>query len=101
MNNMKGILKRPIITEKSMKEAEKARFTFEVERQADKKTIKKTVENLFSVQVLSVATRIVKGKTKRFGKRAKQVALAEYKKATVQLSPGQKIGLFEVGSIQK
>ena len=92
---------RPIITEKSMREAQKGRFTFETAKHADKLTIKKTVEELFKVRVLSVATRIVKGKSKRFGKKMKQVRLTEYKKATVRLAPGQKISLFEAtGEIQ-
>jgi len=60
---------RPIITEKSMREAQKGRFTFETAKHADKLTIKKIVEELFKVRVLSVATRIVKGKSKRFGKK--------------------------------
>lgn len=83
-----------------MKEGEKSKFTFEVLKQADKSAIKKAVEDTFKVTVLSVTTRIAKGKSKRFGSRKNLVKQSAWKKATVQLAPGQKIALFEAGGVQ-
>lgn len=93
-----NIIIKPIITEKSMSDAGKGRFTFAVLKNADKKAIKKAVEEKFKVNVLSVSTNIVKGKKIRVGARRKEVDKSDFKKAIVQLIEGQKIDLFDVGA---
>lgn len=90
------ILIRPIITEKSMDQAGRGRFTFMVEKEATKPQIQKAVEDQFKVKVLSVQTLIVKGKRGRGGKRRTVIRRSPAKKAIVKLSPGQRIDLFEV-----
>lgn len=90
------ILIQPIITEKSMDEAGKGRFTFMVVKEATKPQIKKAVENQFKVNVLSVQTLIVKGKRGRGGKRRTVIKRSPAKKAIVKLAPGQRIDFFEV-----
>lgn len=94
---MRDVLVRPVITEKSMADANNSKFTFVVDLAADKTAIKKAVEKEFSVKVLDVATVIVKYKTKRVGKKRTEKVLGSYKKALVQLVKGQKIALFELG----
>lgn len=92
---IKDILKRPIITEKSMKDAALGYFTFAVDKRAIKPEIKNVVEKLFGVNVLKVYTMQVSGKVKKVGKRKKTVKKQDFKKAIVLLKKGQKIELFE------
>lgn len=94
----KSIIIRPIITEKSVVDGKNGKYTFQVRNDATKHMIAKAVVDAFKVSVISVATSLVKGKTKRFGKLRKQVKLSNWKKALVKVSPGQKIGIFEVGA---
>ena len=91
----------PIISEKSTKDAGVARFTFKVSKKADKLAIKKAVESKFKVNVVSVSTMNVKGRTKRFGARRIEADLPSWKKAIVQLKPDQKIDLFETAATQE
>lgn len=87
----------PIITEKSMKDAQASKFTFKVEKSASKTDIKKEIEAKFKVNVVKVATITVKGRTQSFGARRIERKMPVYKKAIVALKSGQKIGLFELG----
>jgi len=92
-----SILISPVITEKSMNNAGKGKYTFKVINSANKLSIKKEVEKRFNVNVLAVTTVIVKGKVKRSGKKRMQKRTSNWKKAVVALKAGQKIDLFELG----
>lgn len=96
-----NVLIRPVITEKSMIDTENSRFTFIVEESSTKDDIKKEVEKTYSVKVLDIATIIVKGKTKRIGKKRTEKNIGSYKKAVVRLEKGQKISEFELGEKKK
>lgn len=87
----------PIISEKSMKDAGAGKFTFRAPKFVGKKDIKKVVEKNFEVNVLDVATTIVKGKTQRIGIRREEKKISAWKKAVVKLKEGQKIAAFELG----
>ena len=63
------IIKRPIITEQSMADAEMKRYTFEVAKSANKIEIAKAVEQIFGVKVAKVNTLNMQGKLKRMGAR--------------------------------
>ena len=89
------ILKRPIITEKSMKLAETGLYTFEVDKNADKNLISKIVAETFNVKVLGVKVTNVKGKMKMQRSVRKSFQRAEMKKAFVQVKKGEKIAIFE------
>lgn len=89
------IIIKPLVTEKSMADVSKGKYTFIVDKFATKPVIKQAVKDMFNVTVRSVATRIVKGKTKRIGARRQEVTEVSYKKATVLLKKGDKIALFE------
>jgi large subunit ribosomal protein L23 len=89
------IIIAPIISEKSMADAAKSKFTFRVSRRADKLSIKKEVEEKFKVNVLSVATITTKGRSTRTGTRRVEVTKQPMKKAIVTLKTGQKIALFD------
>ena len=88
------IIRRPIVTERSMDQVADRKYTFEVARGANKIQIKKAVEEIFKVEVEIVTTMNYIGKPKRqgvfSGKRA------DWKKAVVKLKEGSKtIELFE------
>jgi large subunit ribosomal protein L23 len=92
--NEYDIVVRPIITEKStlLKDAGN-QYIFEVQRDANKIEIKKAVEKLFKVKVVSVHVANMEGKKKRLGRFAGKKP--DWKKAVVKLSPKDKITIFE------
>lgn len=94
---MESLIIRPIITEKSMQDAGRGKFTFHVAMSADKNEIRKAIEKKFKVNILSVSTLKVKGKTRRAGVRRTKFQTPSWKKAIVKLKEGQKIDLFEIG----
>lgn len=89
------VLKRPIITEKSMKLAQNGLYTFEVDKNAAKPLIAKAVAEKFNVNVLNVNVINVKGKVKSQKKVRKIYKSGGFKKALVQISKGEKIAIFE------
>src|SRR3989344_3033675 len=89
------MLKRPIVTEKSMKLARAGLYTFEVDKNDNKNVIAKLISDKFKVEVVSVKTINVKGRVKSQKKVRKSFQKPSYKKAIVQLKEGQKLALFE------
>lgn len=89
------VLKRPIITEKSMKLAERHLYTFEVDKNATKAAISKVVSDKFNVKVLKVKTLNLKSETKMQRRARKFYRTQSYKKAMVQIAKNQKIAIFE------
>lgn len=89
------VLKRPIITEKSMKSAQSGLYTFEVDKNADKDLIGKIVAETFNVKVLGVKVTNVKGKMKMQRSVRKSYQKSGMKKAFVQVKKGDKIAIFE------
>lgn len=87
----------PIVTEKATGITEKLnKYTFRVSPDASKGQIKKLVENLYGVKVVSVNTMIVRGKNKsRYTKsgllRGKTTS---YKKAVVSVAEGETIDFY-------
>jgi large subunit ribosomal protein L23 len=92
--NEYDIVLRPIITEKStlLKDVGN-QYVFEVQRGANKIEIKKAVEKLFKVKVVSVHISNMEGKKKRLGRFAGKKP--DWKKAVIKLSPKDKITIFE------
>ena len=92
--NSHDIIVKPIISEKSMDQMADKKYTFEVAKGANKIEIKKAVEEIFGVKVISITTSTVKGKIKRMGATSRK--RADWKKATVRLSQDSKtIEFFE------
>jgi large subunit ribosomal protein L23 len=94
MKDAYSILKRPLITEKSMSMGPSGKYAFEVDMNANKIEIGQAVEQIFSVKVVSVNTLHVKGKVRRRG-RVSSGMTPTWKKAYVTLAPGQRIEIFE------
>tara|TARA_B100000963_G_scaffold360334_1_gene390784 strand:- start:467 stop:763 length:297 start_codon:yes stop_codon:yes gene_type:complete len=84
------LIKSPIITEQSARLNESMKqVVFKVDISANKREIKKAIEELFKVEVLKVTTSIVKGKTKR--NRFGTYKRSDFKKAFVSLSENSDI----------
>lgn len=86
----------PVISEKSMQQGGKGRFTFKVDGSLDKETIKKLIEKQFKVNVIAIRTSWIKGRTKRTGARRQEKVLSSWKKAMVTVKTGQKIDIFDI-----
>lgn len=92
--NSYDIIKRPIITEKSMsvvtdREGNEIRkYTFEVPKTVNKLEIKYAVEEVFGVKVAKVNTMNYAGKLKRMGRY--EGRRASWKKAIVTLTADSK-----------
>ena len=78
------IIRKPIITEKSMASMAEKKYTFIVHVDANKSQIKRAVEEVFNVKVEAVNTINGLGKTKRMGVHVGK--RADYKKAVVKLT---------------
>ena len=89
------IIKKPVITERSMMGAQDNKYTFEVAVDAGKIEIKKAVEEIFGVKVAKVNTLNMQGKEKRTG-RFPAGRRPSWKKAMVTLTEDSKaIEFFE------
>lgn len=78
------IIRKPIITEKSMASMAEKKYTFIVHVDANKSQIKRAVEEVFNVKVENVNTINGLGKTKRMGVHVGK--RPDYKKAIVTLT---------------
>lgn len=86
--NSYDIIRKPIITEKSMAGLAEKKYTFEVAVGANKLEIRKAIEEIFGVKVKKVNTINVLGKYKRMG--ANIGKRADWKKAVVTLTQDSK-----------
>jgi large subunit ribosomal protein L23 len=88
------IIRRPIVTEKgSALKDENNQLVFEVHPDSNKSEIKKAVEKLFKVTVLTVRTQNRIGKRKRLGRMVGR--RKSWKKAIVTLKEGNRVDFFE------
>ncbi len=94
MKSVYDVIRRPIVTERSVEGASAHKYTFEVAREANKIEIRKAVEEIFGVEVESVHTMNYDGKQRRQG--YTQGRTSAWKKAIVTLKEGSKgIEFFE------
>lgn len=94
MKTAHDIIIKPIITEASMRNIGLKKYTFKVDKGANKIEIGKAVEHLFGVKVDKVHTMNVRGREKRVG--AHKGFTPDWKKAIVTLKPDSKgIEFFE------
>lgn len=96
MPELRRVVKRPLVTEKSVAGTARAQYAFEVDKRANKHHIKAAVESLFKVTVLRVNTVNVPSKTGRNMRRPTRRPVemqSAWKKAIVTLKEGDKIEL--------
>ncbi len=87
------VIIRPVVSEKTYVLATADKYTFRVHPDAHKTQIRQAVEQLFDVNVVEVRTMSVKSKPKRRGLTSGRTR--EWKKAIVQVRPGQSIPIFQ------
>ncbi|MCB5935284.1 50S ribosomal protein L23 [Bacillus sp. DFI.2.34] len=68
MMDARDVIKRPVITERSMNDLNDRKYTFEVDVRANKTQVKQAVEEIFGVKVEKVNIMNYKGKFKRMGR---------------------------------
>jgi len=93
MRNPHEVLIKPVVTEKTTNLMEQNKYTFKVDKNANKIEIKYAVETIFKVTVTDVKTMNVSGKLKRQGRTAGY--RPDWKKAIVTLKDGQRLPIFE------
>ena len=92
--NAYDIIRKPVISEKSMNEMADKKYTFVVDINANKTEIKKALEEVFKVKVEKVNTIRMMGKMKRQGQH--EGRRPSFKKAIVTLTADSKaIEFFE------
>jgi large subunit ribosomal protein L23 len=87
----------PVVSEKSYQGTETGRYTFKVHPDAHKTQVRQAVEQLFDVRVERVNIIKVQAKPKRRG--LFKGTRPGWKKAVVQLRPGDRIEFFEGAQI--
>ena len=81
----------PLVTEKSTYLSEMNKVVFKINRQSNKKSIKKNIEKIFKVNVVKV--NIINKPSRQKTIRGKKVKVRGFKKAIVTLKKGQNIDL--------
>lgn len=89
---MIDLIKYPVITEKSVRLIEKNKYTFDVDKRLTKLQIKKILENLFEINIISINTHLPPIKKKRLG--LKQGFKIRYKRVIITIKSNQKIPIF-------
>jgi len=88
------VLRHGVVTEKTVKLQEQNKYTFKVALEANKIDVRRAVEALFKVKVVSVNIMRMPGKAKmirRKGSAPRPVEAREWKKAIVTLKEGYAI----------
>jgi large subunit ribosomal protein L23 len=92
------IILRPVISEKSLDETQRGKYTFRVHTAANKHQVKDAIEDLFKVDVVTINVSTMKPKEKSRNRRGGgrvQGWTSKWKRAVVTLAAGQKIEFFE------
>ena len=95
--NVRDVIVEPVVSEKSYALMADGKYTFRVHERAHKTQIKRAVEEIFGVGVAEVRTMQVRSKPKRRGLHSGRTR--SWKKAVVQLAPGERIELFEGAAV--
>jgi large subunit ribosomal protein L23 len=87
------VIVEPVVSEKSYALMAEGKYTFRVNERAHKTQISHAVAEIFGVTVVQVRTSRVRSKPKRRGLHSGKTRA--WKKAVVELAPGDQIELFE------
>jgi large subunit ribosomal protein L23 len=91
------VIIEPVVSEKSYALMAEGKYTFRVDDRAHKTQIRHAVEEIFDVDVVAVRTIKMRSKPKRRGLFMGRTRA--WKKAIVQLAPGDRIELFEGAAV--
>ena len=86
-----NLIKKPVITEKSTTNAQFNKYVFEVRNDANKKTVKETIEETYKVKVEKLNRLNVKSKPKVF--KGQRGLRSELKRIIVTLKEGSTIDM--------
>ena len=89
--NLYDSILSPVVTEKSTNLSEMNKVIFKVNNLADKKSIKKSIEKIFKVNVIKI--NIINKQRRIKISRGKKAKVRGYKKAIITLKKGQNIDL--------
>ena len=89
--NLYDSILSPVVTEKSTNLSELNKVVFKVQASANKKTVKRSIEKIFKVNVIKV--NIINKQNRLKNIRGKKVRVQGYKKAVITLKKGQNIDL--------
>ena len=89
--NLYDSILSPLVTEKSTNLSEISKVVFKVNSLADKKSIKKSIEKIFKVNVIKI--NIINKQRRIKIARGKKAKVQGYKKAIITLKKGQNIDL--------
>ena len=89
--NLYDRILNPLVTEKSTNLSEMNKVAFKVNSSANKKSVKKSIEKIFKVNVIKI--NIINKQRRIKTVRGKKVKVQGYKKAIVTLKKGQNIDL--------
>jgi large subunit ribosomal protein L23 len=92
LRTMLAMVKYPLISDKATRLLDKNKYTFMVDKRANKFTIKKVIEYIFDVTVTNVNTLTVPRKKRTVGRYSGYKS--QYKKAIITLKDGNSITLF-------
>ena len=88
MKSPYDVIIKPVISEKSMDDAQNKKYTFKVATDANKTEVKLALEEIFDIEIAKVNIMNVKGKVKRMGRTVGRTP--DSKKAIVTLKEGSK-----------
>jgi large subunit ribosomal protein L23 len=91
------VILEPVVSEKSYALMADGKYKYRVDDRAHKTQISRAVEEIFDVEVVDVRTLQVRPKPKRRG--LHRGTTRGWKKAIVQLAPGDRIELFEGAAV--
>ncbi|TSC97353.1 MAG: large subunit ribosomal protein L23 [Candidatus Berkelbacteria bacterium Licking1014_2] len=92
------MIKKPIITEKSIQQTALGKYIFEVDKSANKQQALQEISRLFKVEIIKAAIINVKGKQRFLRRRGGTVVsrCRDRKKIIVTLKKGQTLPGFEI-----
>jgi|TARA_B100002003_G_C13972415_1_gene470515 large subunit ribosomal protein L23 len=89
--NLYDSILNPLLTEKSTNLSEMNKVVFKVNKSSNKRSVKKSIEKIFKVNVVKV--NIINKQSRVKIARGKKIKVRGYKKAIVTLKKGQNIDL--------
>jgi large subunit ribosomal protein L23 len=92
--HVEDVILHPVVSEKGWKGQDERKYTFRVHPLANKVEIRQAIERIFKVKVERVWTMNVGGKPRRT-RFYQQGRRSDWKKAIVQLAPGQRIEIYQ------
>ncbi len=88
------IIRKPLVTEKSMAGQQKSTYTFIVAPEANKHDVRRAVEKIYNVKVDAVRTLKTKGKYKKMKNMLLEGKRKDTKKAYVTLKEGYRLDII-------